>query len=144
MRGVSSNPYACSGLAYKQQTDKIADIIRIKCKIKNFKKFYSLNRIFDLGFVFTVGLVAMRSSELNPILICFDEKKFGPKSYPPHNTWVTQVLVCNLPTLWTISFVLKLDPTIFCYFLSFWVLKLPSSFVSELSFWDGKYIMDNG
>ena len=75
MRGVPSNPYACSGLAYKQQTNKIADIIRIKYKIKNFKMFCSSNYISNLGSVFTVGLVATRSSKLDPILICFDKKK---------------------------------------------------------------------
>ena len=86
MRGVPSNPYACSGLAYKQQTNKIADIIRIKYKIEIFKKFCSSNRISDLRSVFTVGLVVTRSSKLDPMLICFDKKKIGPKSYPPHNT----------------------------------------------------------
>ena len=73
-RGLSSHPYVCSGLAYKQQTNKIADIIRIKCEIKILKKFCSSNRISDLRSVFTVGLVVTRSSKLDFMSICFDEK----------------------------------------------------------------------
>ena len=41
-RGLSSHPYACSRLAYKQQTNKIVDIIRIKYEIEIFKKFLYL------------------------------------------------------------------------------------------------------
>ena len=113
---LPSHPYAWSGLSHKQKTNKIADIIRIKCIIKNFKNFCSSNRISDSESVFTVGLVATRSSKLDPMLICFDEFFFGPKSYPLHNTWVTPPVICKLPTLWTISFGFPLLGVIFGFF----------------------------
>ena len=90
-RGWSTHPYGCNRLAYKQQTNKIADIIRIKCEIEIFKKFCSSNRISDLRSVFTVGVVATRYSKLDPIFICFDEKKSDLK--------VTHPITRELPTL---------------------------------------------
>ena len=59
--------------------------------------FCRSNRLSDLGSVFTVGLVATRSSKLDPMLICFDNFFFGPKSYPLFNTQVTHPVTCKLP-----------------------------------------------
>ena len=52
-------------------------------KFENFKMFCSSNRLCNLWSVFTVGLVASRSSKLDPMLVFFDEIFFGPKSYQP-------------------------------------------------------------
>ena len=72
------------------EKDKTADIICIKCKIRNFKKFHSSNRLSDLRYVFTVRLVASRPSKLDPMLLCSDE--FFPKPK------VTNPITSKLPT----------------------------------------------
>ena len=40
----------------------------------NFKMFYLFNRKLKIRSVFTVSLVASRSSKVDPMLICFDKK----------------------------------------------------------------------
>ena len=76
------NVCAVCSLKYMRK-DKTGDVIGIKCEIKNFKKFCSLNHLSDLKYVFSVRLVATRFSKLDPILICFDDVFFKPKIYPP-------------------------------------------------------------
>ena len=44
-----------------------------------FKMFYLLNEKSDWKSVFTIKSLAMRSSKLDPMLICFDEIFFGLK-----------------------------------------------------------------
>ena len=55
------------------------DVIGIECEIRKFKIFCRSNRLFDLGTVFTLGLVATRSSKLDPMFICFDDFFFDLK-----------------------------------------------------------------
>ena len=68
MNGLGGDGFTCM-----HKKDKTADIINIKCEIRKFKMFCSLNRLSDFGSVFTVGLVATRSSKLDPMSIYFDD-----------------------------------------------------------------------
>ena len=78
-------PCAPLNACKKNKTD---DVIRINYEIQKFKKFCNSNRLSDLESVFTVRLVATRSSKLDLILICFNGFFSDPKvTHPLHTSY---------------------------------------------------------
>ena len=66
-----------------------------------FKIFYLLNKKSDWKSVFTIKSLAMRSSKLDPMLICFDEFFFWLKSCHVDCMWIAIIFTLKLP--WYVS-----------------------------------------
>jgi hypothetical protein len=64
---------------------------------RKIKKSQLVNRVSELQSAFTVGLLAMRSSKLDPIYTCFDKQKNSKSNYV---TVINQLYCCRKTTLY--------------------------------------------